>query len=238
MDPEDPEDPAASEAVASGEVEVEVVSEVVSRAEEVVVDLRVETDLRSEEAVGPEAVSDSREVTEALMAMAAGDIMGVKPHRMHQQDPADAEEAVGMAAATTEVPAEATRVAAVGMAVIEVAAATTVVAAQGMTGTAAVGVEVAAEVIGMVIVTVAEGAEGLVDTEATTIGVEDPTATEGLTVIEVHMVIGVLMAIEVVMIEVATVGMMGIRGNEPTMAAMEGMVVATGIGEGISSVMC
>lgn len=261
--------PAASEAVALEEVEVEVgASEAVSKVgveEVVVVASRVETDLRSEEAADPEAGSASKEVTEAPMAtvVVVVDTMAARPHQTHLQDPGDAEEAVGMAAATTEVPVEGTKAGPVGM-VIGVAEATNVAAGlEDMIATAVTGV--AAGVIGMatamvpvpvlvlVLVLVQVLAqvpvqvqvpvpvlevEGLADIEATIIGVVGPTEIGGRMVIEVLMATGARTAIVAVMIGVAMEVMTGIRESARTMAAMEGMVAAIGTGEGISSVIC
>lgn len=259
--------PAVSEVVASEEAEAVGVSEVVSRVgveEVVVVALQVETDSRSEGAVDPEADSASKEATEAPTATAVEDTMAVRLHRTHRRDLEGAEEAVGMAVATTEVLVEGTKARPVGMAT-GAAEAMSVVAAgpEGMIATAVTGAAAAAvAVIGMVtvmglapvpapvlvpvlvlalvlvVVLGPEVVEGLVGIEATTIGVVDPMEIGEPTVIGVLMAIGVRMVIVAVMIGAAMEVMTGIQESAHTMAAMEGMVVAIGTGEGISSVIC
>lgn len=258
--------PAVSEVVASEEAEAVGVSEVVSRVgveEVVVVALQVETDSRSEGAVDPEADSASREATEAPTATAVEDTMAVRLHRTHRRDLEGAEEAVGMAVTTTEVLVEGTKARPVGMAT-GAAEAMSVVAAgpEGMIATAVTGVAAAVAVIGMVtvmglapapvlvlvpvlvlalvlvVVLGPEVVEGLVGIEATTIGVVDPMEIGVPTVIGVLMATGVRMVIVAGMIGAAMEVMTGIQESAHTTAATEGMVVAIGTGEGISSVIC
>lgn len=254
--------PAVLEVVASEEVGAVGASEAVSRVdveEVVVVASQVEIDSRLEGAAGPEADLASKEATEAPTGTVAEDTMAAKPHRMHRQGPEDAGEAVGMAAATTEVPVEGFKAGPVGM-VIGAAEATNVVAGlEDMIATAVTGVVAGvtgmatAMVLVLVLVSVLALAlalvlvlvpapvpvvEGLVGIEATTIGVVGPMEIGERTVIGVLMATGVRTAIVAVMIGAAMEVMTGIRESAHTMAAMEGMVVAIGTGEGISSVIC
>lgn len=256
--------PAASEVVASEEAAAAAAaSEVVSRVdvEEVAeVASRVETDSRLEEAADPEVDSASREATEAPTATVAEDTMAAKPHRTHRQDPEDAEEVVGMAVATTEVPVEGTKADLVGMVIGAVEATNAVAGPEGMTATAVTEVVAGAElevtgmatamvpvpvpvpvlalVLALVLEVEVEVAEGLVDIEATTTGVVDPTVIGERTVIGVLMAIGVRTVIAAATIGAATEATTGIRESVHTKAATEGMVVAIGTGEGISSVVC
>lgn len=254
--------PAVLEAVASEEVEAVGASEAVSRVdvEEVVVVVasQVETDSRLEGAAGPEADSASKEAIEAPMGTVAEGTMAAKPHRTHRQGPEDAGEAVGMAVATTEVLVEGIKAGPVGMVIGAAEAMNVVAGLEDMIATAVTGVAV--EVTGMatamvlvlvlvlvlvsvlvlvlVPVPVLEVVEGLVGIEATTIGVVGPMEIEERTVIGVLMATGVRTVIVAVMIGAAREVMTGIRESAHTMAAMEGMVVAIGTGEGISSVIC
>lgn len=258
--------PAVLEAVVSEEVEAVGASEAVSRVdvEEVVVVVasQVEIGSRLEGAAGPEADSASKEATEAPTDTVAEGTTAVKPHRTHQQGLEDAGEAVGMAAATTEVPVEGIKAGPVGMVIGAAEVMNVVAGLEDMIATAVTGV--AARVTGMatamvsvlvlvlvlvlvsvlvlvpvpVPVPVLEVVEGLVGIEATTIGVVGPMEIEERTVIGVLMATGVRTAIVAVMIGAAREVMTGIRESAHTMAAMEGMVVAIGTGEGISSVIC
>lgn len=255
--------PAVLEAVASEEVEAVVASEAVSRVdveEVVVVASQVEIDSRLEGAAGPEADSASKEAIEAPMGTVAEGTMAAKPHRTHRQGPEDAGEAVGMAAATTEVLVEGIKAGLVGMVIGAAEAMNVVAGLEDMIATAVTGVVVEVEVTGMATVMVSvlvlvlvlvsvlvlvlvpvpvlEVVEGLVGIEATTIGVVGPMEIEERTVIGVLMATGVRTVIVAVMIGAAREVMTGIRESAHTMAAMEGMVVAIGTGEGISSVIC